>query len=266
MRIVRNLILLLCIAASGFVSWQTAALAQPLLQYYGRVELGISSRRAGMAPVAFDHWLHRAWFTCRLCHVDIGFAMQKNATGIRAAGNMQGYYCGACHNGKMLFRGREVFASCSEKTEGQDMKRCGQCHSQREAASRMYDFNTFTRDFPRAEFGNRVDWEKAEAEGIVRPVDYLEGSSMKRAGLKPQEDFSIEAKEGWMEDVLFSHRKHAVWNGCEVCHPEIFPSTSKGTVKYTMLDLTFGKYCGVCHDKVAFPLVDCARCHTKPVK
>jgi len=33
--------------------------------------------------VVFDHWLHRAKFTCRLCHVDIGFAMKAEATDIR---------------------------------------------------------------------------------------------------------------------------------------------------------------------------------------
>jgi c(7)-type cytochrome triheme protein len=29
----------------------------------------------------------------------------------------------------------------------------------------------------------------------------------------------------------------------------------------TMDELNDGKYCGVCHGKVAFPLTTCARCH-----
>jgi hypothetical protein len=28
----------------------------------------------------FRHWLHRSKYTCRLCHVDIGFAMEAGGT------------------------------------------------------------------------------------------------------------------------------------------------------------------------------------------
>jgi hypothetical protein len=40
--------------------------------------------------------------------------MQAGATGINAADNMRGYYCGACHNGKMIFDGETVFGACSK--------------------------------------------------------------------------------------------------------------------------------------------------------
>lgn len=33
----------------------------------------------------------------RLCHVDIGFAMKANETGITADDNASGNYCGTCH-------------------------------------------------------------------------------------------------------------------------------------------------------------------------
>jgi hypothetical protein len=36
-------------------------------QEYGRVIINNYAGRAGLAPVVFDHWLHRAQFTCRLC-------------------------------------------------------------------------------------------------------------------------------------------------------------------------------------------------------
>ena len=29
-----------------------------------------------------------------------------------------------------------------------------------------------------------------------------------------------------------------------------------------MTNIIEGQFCGVCHGKVAFPLTDCARCHT----
>src|SRR5512139_3003789 len=68
---------------------------------YGSVVISNYSQKAGLAPVVFDHWVHRTQYTCRLCHVDIGFAMKANLTEIRAADNMKGVYCGVCHNGKM---------------------------------------------------------------------------------------------------------------------------------------------------------------------
>ena len=36
------------------------------------------------------------------------------ATNIKPDDNMRGYYCGACHNGKMMYRGAPVFAACSK--------------------------------------------------------------------------------------------------------------------------------------------------------
>lgn len=263
---VKKAFFIFCFLFAGFFSATAMAWTQPLPQEYGRVIIDNYSQKAGLAPVVFDHWLHRALHTCRLCHVDIGFAMQKKATKIKAITNRQGYYCGACHNGRMVYNDKTIFESCSEKSENQDMKKCERCHSMGKNVKMEYDFSTFTKNFPRANFGNKIDWEKAEDEGKVKPVDYLEGISMKRTALKPQDDFSIKSKLGWMTNVLFSHKKHAIWNGCEVCHPEIFPSTKKGTVKYNMLEITWGKYCGVCHDKVAFPIVDCDKCHTGSVK
>ena len=55
---------------------------RPLPPEFGRVIINNASEKAGLAPVSFDHWYHRAKYTCRLCHVDIGFAMKAGATGI----------------------------------------------------------------------------------------------------------------------------------------------------------------------------------------
>lgn len=71
---------------------------------YGKVILD-SHATAGPGAVVFDHWLHRSMFTCRVCHVDIGFAMETKATGVSASTNREGFHCGACHDGKRLFEG-----------------------------------------------------------------------------------------------------------------------------------------------------------------
>jgi c(7)-type cytochrome triheme protein len=239
---------------------------RPLPYEYGEVVIKNHSSGAGLSPVRFDHWLHRAFYTCRLCHVDIGFAMKANTTGIRAADNMKGYYCGTCHNGKMVHANRKVFESCATKYGKEDLKRCNRCHSVGEEVKREYDFAAFIEKFPRERFGNGVDWEKAEETGLIRPIDSIEGVSVKRPPLATQKDFAISAKVETMPEIIFSHRKHTLWNGCELCHPEIFPSMKKGTTKYSMTEIFEGKYCGACHVTVAFPTSDCQRCHTKPVR
>lgn len=233
---------------------------------YGRVTLGNHSGSAGIAPVVFDHWLHRAMYTCRLCHVDIGFAMETGATRIRAATNRDGFHCGACHNGKSVYKGKSIFAACSDNSAREESERCGRCHSAGDPGEKERKFDEIFGNFPRIGVGNAVDWEEAESKGLVKPLDFVEGISISRLPLKMDKEITIESKGAWMSNVMFSHKKHAIWNGCEVCHPEIFPSTKQGTVKYSMFQIAGGEYCGVCHDKVAFALIDCQRCHIKPVR
>jgi c(7)-type cytochrome triheme protein len=233
---------------------------------YGKVILNNYSRTAGVASVVFDHWVHRAMFTCRLCHVDIGFAMEGRATKIRAATNRDGFHCGACHNGKTSYKGKAIFASCSDNSAKEESSSCNRCHFVGDQGKRKKEFNEFIDQFPKKGHGNTVDWEEAESKGLIKPLDFMESVSIRRSPLKMEKDLSIESKGTWMSDVMFSHKKHAVWNGCEVCHPEIFPSTKQGTVKYSMFQISSGEYCGVCHDKVAFPIIDCQRCHIKPVR
>ena len=233
---------------------------------YGKVTINNFSPKGGMAPVEFDHWVHRGRFTCRLCHVDIGFAMRAGETQIKAADNMRGYFCGVCHNDKMLFEEKRVFAACAKDYNRADQKRCERCHIVGANPQKEANFYRLTERLPRERGGNGINWELAEEKGLIKPVDYLEGVSMKRAKLAVQKDFSLSSKTEGMPDIIFSHKKHTVWNGCEVCHPEIFVGVSKGATKYSMIELFEGKYCGVCHDTVAFPQTDCQRCHTKPIQ
>ena len=233
---------------------------RPLPFEYGRVIIDNFSKRHRLAPVVFDHWLHRAKFTCRLCHVDIGFAMNANETRIRAVDNSNGYYCGSCHDGKA------AFSSCKSDTAGRNQAECTICHSFGKDVDKKYDFREFVKELPKERLGNGVDWEKAEREGKIKPIDFIEGISIKRGKFVDPKDFELRAKVLGMPDIIFSHRKHTVWNGCEVCHPEIFVGIKKGMTKYSMVDLYEGKYCGVCHLNVAFPLLDCQRCHTEEVR
>jgi c(7)-type cytochrome triheme protein len=113
---------------------------RPLPYEYGRVIINNYSEKEGLHPVVFEHWIHRSKFTCRVCHVDVGFAMKAGATGIKAADNERGYYCGTCHNGKMIDQGKPVFQACSEKVNFEDGKRCERCHSLDRKVASDFDF------------------------------------------------------------------------------------------------------------------------------
>ncbi len=222
---------------------------------YGKVVLA-NHATEGPGPVVFDHWLHRSMFTCRLCHVDVGFAMEANATGISASTNRAGFHCGACHDGKRLYEGRSIFAACSDAAPG---KECERCHKSGKKGVRKYEYKEFTAKFPKDTYG--VNWEAAEKSGLIHPVDFIDGLSVKKAPIRSREDFTVKAAYSWVHPILFSHEKHSTWNGCELCHPEIFAAAKKGTVHYSMFANIEGRYCGACHGNVAFPLNNCQKCH-----
>jgi c(7)-type cytochrome triheme protein len=257
----------LILLVSGQNSGQTGTpKKRPLPYEYGRVIINNYPDKSELAPVVFEHWIHRSRFTCRVCHVDVGFAMKAGDTGVTAVDNERGYYCGACHNGKTVVEGRPVFQACSNKvTTAQDARRCERCHSQGLKVASAYDFFQFTQPLPKERFGNGVDWERAEQLGLIKPSNFLEGISIERNTLAVQKDFTLNPKVEGMPDIIFSHKKHTDWNGCELCHPDIFIGVKRGTTHYSMVDISQGKSCGVCHTTVAFPLTDCQRCHSKPV-
>lgn len=252
----------LLIAACGLAVVVNIALAQiyfpkspPQPSEYGQVILN-NHAAEGPGAVVFDHWLHRSMFTCRACHVDVGFAMQARATGISASSNRAGFHCGACHDGKTLFDGKPIFAACADSAPG---KQCERCHSSSKKNRRKHDYKEFTAKFPKNTYG--VNWEEAEKSGLIHPVDHIEGLSIKKAPMRSREDFTVKAAYSWVRPIVFSHEKHSLWNGCELCHPEIFPAAKKGTTRYSMFANIEGRYCGACHGKVAFPLNQCHSCH-----
>jgi len=238
---------------------------RPLPYEYGQVIINNYSEKNNLAPVVFEHWIHRSKFTCRVCHVDVGFAMKAGGTNITAVDNARGYYCGACHNGKTVVDGKVLFQSCTRKVSTEESKRCQRCHSYGLNVASDYDFFRFSEPLPKERFGNGIDWEKAEQLGLIKPADFLEGVSIKRNSLVVQKDFALNPKVEGMPDIIFSHKKHTDWNGCELCHPDIFIGVKRGTTHYTMVDISQGRSCGACHLSVAFPLTDCQRCHSKPV-
>jgi len=223
----------LILAAIAALVWTTATAEtfgkrkrRPKPHQYGTTVIDTASTAEGIAAVAFPHWLHRSKYTCRLCHIDIGFAMSAGDTGITESDNRHGLYCGTCHDGSIAF-GWKV-----DGDEGEDQNSCVRCHSVEKQVEPEHDFYAFREELPRERFGNGIDWVEAEDKGLIKPIDVLDRVSIRRPKLENPKDESLTAAEVTMPNIVFSHTKHTVWNGCEVCHPQIF-GVKKSANQYT---------------------------------
>lgn len=245
--------LLFC--AAIFVALPAAAGAASKSHEYGNVLLDRAAKKNQGQAVTFRHWSHRGKFSCRLCHVDLEFSMTANATGITEEDNKSGRYCGSCHNGKDSFAITE----------------CTRCHQKDASEAERMDneakqaFFAMSKSLPRSPYGNKIDWNKAEEEKKISAKDFIAGISFPEKDLvKNTRDEPRNPTLPGLPGIVFSHSKHVAWTGCGMCHPEPYALES-GKTKITMQEITDGKFCGVCHGKVAFPLSDCSNCHTKPM-
>ena len=104
-----------------------------------------------------------------------------------------------------------------------------------------------------------VDWVKALDLGIIDPRADLRGE-----GKMNVFDKDILFKDtGQMPWVKFPHSTHTKWLDCSNCHPDIF-IMKQGANNPSMDGILAGEHCGRCHDKVAFALWICERCHSVP--
>jgi len=114
---------------------------------------------------------------------------------------------------------------------------------------------------PKDKYG-LVDWAVAIKSGMLKPLDSLE------PGAAPAPPFNLDivvhTKSNFMPDVVFPHYTHTLWLTCTNCHVQIFQMKAGGNPDMTMPKIAAGEYCGRCHNRVAFPLTDCTRCHVKP--
>ena len=218
---------------------------------YGTLEMRRRTKKAGIPAAVFPHWSHRARYTCRVCHDELGFSMRSGDTGVTRAQYVAGKYCGACHNGVTAFT-----------VQDGPVRQCDRCHM-KDTAALEKRFDEFAEGQPFAKFGNGIDWYEALKSGTIRPQNALTGE---KPVLGLPAKLKVPMKLGTAaprSDVTFSHEEHFLELDCSACHPDIFNIKKKGTKAFTMENNIFGNYCGVCHMRVAFPMNDCKRCHNQ---
>jgi c(7)-type cytochrome triheme protein len=217
---------------------------------YGNVVMRKLSKQAGMPAVVFPHWSHRARYTCRVCHVDLEFAMRAGASGISKDSCQSGKFCGVCHNGKTAF---------AAMGNGQT-KQCERCHM-KDAKRLAEPFRLFAAGLPPASYGNKIDWAQALAQGKITPKSSLvPGTPVEPLPTHLRKPLNLSTPAP-RSTVTFSHEDHNAEMDCTICHPDIFNIKKKGTVLFSMETNLYGQFCGACHMRVAFPMNDCRRCH-----
>lgn len=104
------------------------------------------------------------------------------------------------------------------------------------------------------------DWMAAIRSGAITPRAGLsESAKMNLLDL----DVVMKNTKG-MPYVLFPHQSHTMWLDCSNCHPAPFAEKA-GSTPITMGSIFQGKYCGMCHDRIAFiTFFSCTRCHKVP--
>ncbi len=114
---------------------------------------------------------------------------------------------------------------------------------------------------PQDQYG-LIDWAEALRSGKITPKDSLDPNAKPKPPLDL--DVVIQTKSKYQPDVVFPHKIHTMWLDCENCHDAIFKAKAGGNPEMHMVKIAAGEYCGRCHNRVAFPLTDCLRCHVKP--
>ena len=106
-----------------------------------------------------------------------------------------------------------------------------------------------------------VDWTKAINDGLLKPLPTITAKpGQEMQTVRYDEDVVLRPSKTFMPDVIFPHDAHNDWLNCGICHDGIFKMKKKAS-GITMKRIWQGEFCGRCHDKVAFPLRHCFRCH-----
>lgn len=103
----------------------------------------------------------------------------------------------------------------------------------------------------------QIDWVAALRRGLIDPR-----AERERKGDMPRYESDIIMKRTReMPWVRFRHDTHVEWLACSNCHDRIFRA-SRGSNDIDMTSIFRGRDCGVCHDRIAFSVHVCERCHS----
>ncbi len=117
-------------------------------------------------------------------------------------------------------------------------------------------------DFPVDRRG-QIDWVKTLRNNMINPRKSIDGDEFGGEMMLEIDMDLILKQTDIMPNVRFPHLAHTEWLTCNNCHPDIFEPRLEAN-NISMDKIFKGEFCGRCHDKVAFALFTCERCHSVP--
>lgn len=119
------------------------------------------------------------------------------------------------------------------------------------------DWPAIFKKLPKDDDDN-INWMAALTAKLIQPSAGIKPDTPQPEVLDLDVDLATSGKPA--RYVMFSHEVHTSWLQCGNCHPAIFKKEA-GNAKITMAAIDDGKYCGVCHGKVALAPDGCKGCH-----
>ena len=214
-------------------------------EQYGNLYLTRKCITAGKEGILFTHWTHRMDFTCRICHLELGFPMEVNGVDITMEKNRSGKFCGFCHDGKKAF--------------GTTDEDCQKCHY----GNKEYDYGDKIDRLewmPENPYGNGVDWSAALEEGDIKPIFCFDGELCKVFDFEQPVEIEMAINSEEVPPVVFLHERHSFWLDCLNCHPGNLANRG-GKVRFPKQGRNRQEFCRGCHGRAAFPMDNCQRCH-----
>ena len=131
-----------------------------------------------------------------------------------------------------------------------------------ESINSLQDPKVSMKDFPKDRRGE-VNWVKTLSQGLIQPRKSVKGDPWEEEIMRTMDLDILMTNTAEMPHVLFPHFQHTEWLTCSNCHFEIFIPQRRAN-PISMTRILKGEFCGRCHDKVAFSLWTCERCHSVP--
>ena len=119
------------------------------------------------------------------------------------------------------------------------------------------DWPAIFKKLPKDDEDN-INWMAALTAKLIAPSAGIKPDTPQPEPMDLDVELATSGKPARM--VVFSHEVHTTWLKCNNCHNTIFEKEG-GNAKITMAAINDGKYCGVCHDKVALAPDGCTGCH-----
>lgn len=201
--------------------------------------------------------LHKLWIVALCCSAAmiLGSCADNSSAPVKPNTRAAQYVVSSGAGQDKRFNDHRFFA---ENVQTEPLRSDGIHDPENPAIKSLQEPGESLAKFPQDRRG-AVNWVAALEQNLIQPRETLSGTE----DMLVMDMDIMFTNTGAMPWVRFPHLAHTRWLDCSNCHPKIF-KPQQGANKIGMDAILAGEFCGRCHDKVAFSLWVCERCHSVP--